>query len=482
VKRGYLVTSAWDGRAQALQRALALFAILAVVASLLIVNAANPPSVLGAPGDNTTTFSVVLSGSATAGSSVNVTVTAKDSRGRTVNSYPGGAQLSGLADSPSGASATYVQPTVWQNGSASASVTPVKSQTGAVLTATDTINGVTVSGNSAPFSVAPAGVDVLAFANAANSFNGQPVDAEFDTPIASSLGNTFVPVKVIALDQFGNRKGGVSVTMSAPSQLDGTKVVTTNSSAAFGTSPHGEAAFSNISITEFGNYRLTASASGASSVQSNQFEIVADLAKCTGTSCKSTGRSAGANLQITYSSVTGAATLNNVVLTTSFIGAATSAGCNGAGASFGQLTEARVQGSGITAAEPDFQMAVIVPKATLQALGLTSRAVDTFDLCVGATRLDGGTLGWFGRETIDGPIVRLSADSDGIFWGWAATCGTAGLDADSPCISLKTKNAGQLQAELGLSNSEFRALGFKSSDLGLVLEKQFPWDARVGMR
>jgi hypothetical protein len=97
--------------------------------------------------------------------------------------------------------------TVWQNGSASASVTPVKSQTGAVLTATDTINGVPVSGNSAPFSVAPAGVDVLAFANAANSFNGQPVDAEFDTPIASSLGNTFVPVKVIALDQFRNRKG-----------------------------------------------------------------------------------------------------------------------------------------------------------------------------------------------------------------------------------------------------------------------------------
>jgi len=359
-------------------------------------------------------------------------------------------------------------------------VTPVKSQTGAVLTATDTINGVTVSGNSAPFSVAPAGVDVLAFANAANSFNGQPVDAEFDTPIASSLGNTFVPVKVIALDQFRNRKGGVSVTMSAPSQLDGTKVVATNSSAAFGTSPYGEAAFSNISITEFGNYRLTASASGVSSVQSDQFEIVADLAKCTGTACKSTGRSAGANLQITYSSVTGA-TLNNVVLTTSFIGAATSAGCNGAGASFGELTESRVQGSGVTAAEPNFQMAVIVPKATLQVLGLTSRAVDTFDLCVGATRLDGGALGWFGRETIDGPIVRLSSDGDGVFWGWAATCGTNG-DGDSPCISLKTKNAGQLQAELGLSNSEFRALGFKSSDLGLVLEKHFPWDAKVGMR
>ena len=82
------------------------------------------------------------------------------------------------------------------------------------------------------------------------------------------------------------------------------------------------------------------------------------------------------------------------------------------------------------------------------------------------------------RETLDGPIVRLSAGGqrNGIFWGWAPDLsGTAGVDADSPCISLKTKNAGQLQAELGLSNSEFRALGFKSSNLGLVLEKQFPW-------
>ncbi len=462
-------------------RLLVLLAVVPILVSLLIAGAANPRPVLGAPGDNTTSFSVEISGTPTAGSALNVTVTAKDSRGRTVNAYPGPAALSGLSISPNGDSPTYGNLAVWQNGSSSTTVTPKKSQQNAQLTASAVINGATVSG-SALFDVAPASVSALAFASAANSFNGQPVDAEFDTPIASSLGNTFVPVKVIALDQFGNRKGGVSVTMSAPSQLDGTKVVTTNSSADFGTSPHGEAAFSNISITEFGNYRLTASASGASSVQSNSFEIVADLAKCTGTSCKSTGRSAGANLQITYSSVTGAATLNNVVLTTSFIGAATSAGCNGAGASFGELTEARVQGSGISAAQPDFQMAVIVPKATLQNLGLTSRAVDTYNLCVGATRLDGGTNGWFGRETLDGPIVRLSADSNGIFWGWAATCGTAGVDADSPCISLKTKNAGQLQAELGLSNSEFRALGFKSSDLGLVLEKQFPWDAKVGMR
>jgi hypothetical protein len=480
VKRGFLMTSTWSGRGQSLQRAWVLLAILGVLVSLLTVGAANPRPVLGAPGDNTTSFSVQISGTPTAGSALNVTVTAKDSRGRTVNAYPGPAALSGLSISPNGDSPTYGNLAVWQNGSSSTTVTPKKSQKDAQLTASAVINGATVSG-SASFDVAPASVSALAFANAANSFNGQPVDAEFDTPISSSLGNTFVAVKVIALDQFGNRKGGVSVTMSAPSQLDGTKTISTNSSAAFGTSPYGEAAFSNISITEFGNYRLTASASGVSSVQSNQFEIVADLAKCTASPCSSTGRSAGANLQITYSSVTGA-TLNNVVLTTSFIGAATSAGCSGAGDSFGELTEARVQGSGVTAAQPNFQMAVIMPKATLQVLGLTSRAVDTFNLCVGAMRLDGGNEGWTGRETLGGPIVTLTNPVNGFYWGWAADCGTAGVNSVSPCVSLKTKNAGQLQAELGLSNSEFRALGFKSSDLALVLEKHYPWDSRVGMR
>jgi hypothetical protein len=229
-------------------RLLVLLAVVPILVSLLIAGAANPRPVLGAPGDNTTSFSVEISGTPTAGSALNVTVTAKDSRGRTVNAYPGPAALSGLSISPNGDSPTYGNLAVWQNGSSSTTVTPKKSQQNAQLTASAVINGATVSG-SALFDVAPASVSALAFASAANSFNGQPVDAEFDTPIASSLGNTFVPVKVIALDQFGNRKGGVSVTMSAPSQLDGTKVVTTNSSADFGTSPHSATSRSRSSAT-----------------------------------------------------------------------------------------------------------------------------------------------------------------------------------------------------------------------------------------
>lgn len=480
MKRGSILTSASGRGPTSLERALAVLAMLTVVAGMLIVGAANPPSVLGAPGSNTTTFSVVVSGSVTAGTPFTVTVSAKDSRGRTVSSYPGGASLSGLAAAPDTTPASYGTLTSWVNGVASTSVTATRSQTGAHLTATDTIDGVPVSGQSSAFSVAPASAAEIAFADTANGFNGQPVDTQSGTPITSSL-STGAPVKVLALDTFGNRVGGVGVTMSAPSQLGGTKTATTNNSASFGTSPYGEASFANLLITPFGNYRLVASAGTLTSPQSDQFEIVADLEKCTGSSCRSTGRSAGANLQITYSSVTGSG-LSGVVLTTSFIGPATSAGCDGADAAFGELTEARVQGSAVTTAQPDFQMAVIVPKTTLQVLGLTSRAVDTYNLCVGAKRLDGGTGGWTGRQTIDGPIVTLTNPVQGVYWGWAAVCGTPGLDAVSPCISLKTKNAGQLQAELGLSKNEIKALPFESSDLALVLEKHYPWDAKSGMR
>jgi len=483
-----MVTSAWGGRGQSWRQAWILLATLAVVGSLLLVGAANPPSVLGGPGSNTTNFQVAVSGPVTAGTPFSVTVTAKDSRGKTVNSYPGGAALSGLAAAPNGQAApTYGPLTTWVNGVASTTVTAVKSQTSAQLTATDTIDGVTVTG-SATFAVAPSSAASLSFADGPNTFNGQPVDTEFDTEIASSLSANFVAVKVIALDTFGNRVGGVSVTMTStpdsPSDstddLDGTKTGSTSASGSFGTSPYGEVEFSDLSITKYGRYQLTATA-GTLSATSTSFEIVADLAKCTTSPCNSTGRSVGSNLQITYSSLTGVS-LSNVALTTSFIGAASDVECASPTTAFGQLSEVRVQGTGVQDAEPDFKLAMIMPKATLQNLGLTSRAADTYNMCLGATRLDGGTGGWKGRTVIGGSVVTLTdPDNDGVFWGFVAECGNAELGDTDPCVSLKTKNAGQLQAELGLSKSDFKQLGFVSSDLAVVIRKPFPWDGKSGL-
>ena len=459
-------------------RGLIWLSILTLVGSLLIVGATRPEPVLGAPGGNTVTFGVAISpASPTAGTAFTVTVTAKDSRGRTVNSFSGPASLSGLADAPYGQAPTYGQLLVWDGGVSTTTAVATKSQAGAKLTASAVIDGATVSGQSAAFTVLPGGATSIAFADAANAFDGQPVDTETGLPIKSSL-TASDPVKVIALDQYGNRVSGVGVTVSSSPTGAGPTTVNTASGTP-GQSPYGEASFSSLSITPYGRYVLSASA-GALSATSVSFEVVADLANCSGQQCKSTGKSAGTNLQVTYSSLSGVTTFSNVTLTTSFIGDATDAGCTGAADAFGELSEVRVQGAGVTTVQPDFQLAMIIPKATLQSFALTSRAADSFNMCLGAVRLDGGTAGWHGRATIGGPIVELGADGNGIYWGWVADCGTAGvIDGEDPCVSLKTKNAGQLQAELGMTKNEFKALGFASSDLALVIEKPYPWDGKT---
>jgi hypothetical protein len=478
---------AWSDRARPIQRAWVLLATLAVVSSLLIAGAANPSEVLGAPGGNTTQFSVVVSGPVTAGVPFAVTVTAKDSRGRTVNSYAGGATLTGSAldDAPGGAPATPGTLDVWDNGSSSTMLTARKSQAAATITASDVVSGVVATG-TATFAVRPSSATDLAFVDGANDFDGQPVDTESKEKITSSL-TTGDPVKVIALDTFGNRVGGVSLAMtSSPDTSDpaddllGTKTGSTNNDLTkLGTTPYGEAAFDSLSITKYGRYQLIATA-GSLTATSGTFEIVADLVKC-GATCKSTGRSAGANLQITYSSLSGT-TFSNVVLTTSFLGAASNVECANPTQAFGELSEVRVQGTGVTSSAPSFKLAMIIPKTTLQALNLTSRAADTYNMCLGATRLDGETGGWMGRQTIGGPLVPLTdPDNDGVYWGFVADCGTAGLDADSPCVSLKTKNAGQVQAELGMNKNEFKELGFASSDLAVIINKPFPWDGKSGL-
>jgi hypothetical protein len=479
-----LLASAADGRAQTLQRAAAVLAMAVVVASLLMISAANPSSVLGAPGSNVDRFTVVVSGSPTAGTAFDVRVTAVDTRGRAVPSYAGGATLGGLAPSPSGATPTYGALAAWDQGVSTTTVTAVNSQTGASLTALDAVIG--KSGGSNPFSVAPSSATAIAFVDGANGFDGQPVDTESKEKITSSL-TTGDPVKVIALDTFGNRVGGVSVAMSsspdtsdpADNLLGTTPVSTNNDLTKLGTGPYGEAAFADLSITKYGRYQLIATA-GSLTATSATFEIVADLVKC-GATCKSTGRSAGANLQITYSSLSGT-TFSNVVLTTSFIGAASNVGCANPTQAFGELSEVRVQGTGVTSSAPSFKLAMIIPKTTLQALNLTSRAADTYNMCLGATRLDTEVGGWKGRTVVGGGIdILTDPDGDGVYWGFVAECGNAALRPTDPCVSLKTKNAGQVQAELGMSKNDFKELGFASSDLAVIINKPFPWDGKSGL-
>ena len=457
-------------------RILAVAGAIVILVSLLGMSAGRPATVLAAATD-LVKFQFGPIATQTAGGAFQVSITALDRRDRPVKDHTGGT-LTGLAASPDGTPAT-VGSLSWVDGVTNVSLTPVKSQTNVKLTLTFGA----VASDSTAFNVQPAAAEALAFADAANDFNGQPVDAKFDTPLKSSLAASPPPVKVIALDTYGNRVGGVPVNVAAiPDDTAVTSdaaAATTSSTVPFGAATYGEASFTNLVIRTLGTYTLAATATGLTGDTSDAFEIVADLAKCDGADCKNTGKSVGANQQITHSSIKTTGDFDNeVVLTTTFLGDESEGQCLGSGTGFGQLTEVRVQGDGVGDTRPAFVIAMIIPKATLQALDLTSRAVDTYDVCLGAVRLEEGG-GWTGKVTEDDPTT----DTDllgGAYWGWVADCGM--VAAGNPCVSLKTKNAGQLQAALGLNKSEFKELGFQSSDLAIVIQKPWPWDGKMGLK
>jgi hypothetical protein len=461
-----------------------LFAILAasiLVSGMLMLGASRAPVVLGSA-VALASFSFDTIGTQTAGQAFTITVTALDRRGRVVRTHSGG-ELSGLAASPSGAAPTYGALT-WVDGVGTASVTATRSQAGASLW----IDFGDINGTSNTFPVLPGVAAALHFADPRNGFNGQPVDTKFDAKISSSLA-VQAPVKVLATDALGNRVSGVSVTVSASSgTLTGTLTKTTAGGTP-GLATYGEASFSDLNIPEFGSYTLMAAATPLS-VQSRSFEIVADLARCDGAECTNTGRFQSSTVaQVTYGVVnTGADFDKEVVLTTQFLDAAVVSQCVDDDAVFGQATEVRVQdvfanGSGVSATEPAFTVAIIFPKSTLQNLGLASRNADSFNICLGATYLGEPQdfAPWQATATsTDTTLVDAVVGSDGAYWGWVPNCGT--VPADNPCVALKTKNANQLQAALGLSKREFTLLGFQSSDLALVVSKPWPWDGKFGAK
>lgn len=468
------------------RRLLAVFGAIVILAGLLISGAGRPADVFGAggPANALDHFTVAAPSSATAGIAFTVTVTAYDRRDRVITDYVGPGTLSGLAASPNGATPAYGA-TTWLDGVGRSQVTAKKSQAGAIVWFTDTAT--LIGGSSGTISVLPSSATQI-------SFSGQPVDTKFNNPITSSLA-TGAAVKVLALDAYGNRVDGVSVTIDdddAGVALAGIKTVST-AGGTLGVAPFGEASFSTLSLPDLGTYALVAAAGllGATSVD---FEVVADLAKCDGSSCKNTGDYVSSTVpQRTYGTISPNRSLfaNDVVLTTQFVAKGASRCANDDAIVFGQTTEVRVQdttagGPGVTATEPGFQVSLLYPYQTLQALNITSRGVPSFEVCLGATLIDPGYTGgpWQAKNLTTGVLENAQEDPDasGVFWGWVPDCAAVVSLLGNPCIELRTKSASQLQSQLGLTRAQFRSFGYKSGDLALVVRKPWPWDGKFTAR
>lgn|GEM_PF-2630639 len=455
---------------RSVRRLAVLGTALVLVFGLLAAGAARPGGVDATFGLYVSKFKISTISSQTAGVAFNVTVEAQDVWGFRVRSYNGAnAKLSGLGTSPNGTAPSGMGvATTWSSGIGVFPVTAVLATSSTSITATDAVRNITKISNN--FAVARGALRL--------SFDAQPLDAKVSTAIKSSLSGD--PVKVRAADLFGNVGAGVGVTITAATD-PGNVATTIAGGGATNTAADGLASFAGLTIGQIGAYVLKADSSGLTQVTSGDFEVVADLAVCDEFSCTNKASTTGAvPKQTTFSTINTDVDMNNqVVLTTQFLQRITGQ-CAGDAGTFGQTTEVRVGGSGVTSTSPDFKVALIFPKTTLQVLGLSARNADSFNVCLGATRLEVGG-GYLAKSTADGSAqVQTVADGNGVHWGWLADC--SAVPAGNPCITLRTKNAGSLKAELGMTTGQFNALGFKSSDLAIVVGKPWPWDGKFTAR
>ena len=459
-------------------------------------------------------FSVDNPGNQVAGASFSVDATAYDFWNNVKTDYDGtqAAAVTGdLATSPACASCgnggkafdpgTFGS---WTDGEATASgVTAYAAELGTTITVSDG----TPSGTSTGFDVSAATVAHVDFEDATTivPFNGQPITTKKGTPIYSVCvpsgssttpcnSGTSTPVQALARDDYGNPVD-VALTLTAPTSPGGGLTGTTSGS----TGPDGQLAFSGLTVTPAtatGSVQLLVTV-GVTSItaSSNTIQLVDDLEACIGSTCDNLASNSNGNSQSAFAKINGTGpasgggptpetvgVLDGVTLVTQF--QTSSPNCSGLTTQIGKTTDVHIEAAG-GAPTIDYQVALVIPKATLQASGVASRNIAAFNVCFGATYLGSGAATPWKAKTSPTNATLIDAvgpDGGGLYWGWLPDCSAKKnpptLTPDNPCISLRTKNADQLRAALGMTKAQFAFVGFSSGDLALVYRTKTPWDAK----
>ena len=364
-----------------------------------------------------------------------VQATAYDVYGNLKTNYAGGATVNGTLSSSAIAPAgdvtapSYGTFGTWVNGSASASVTAKKAETGRSVTVSDGAP----TGTSNIFDVQPGTL--------LPSFSAEPGDAQVSSTIYSNV-LTQAPVTVSVTDAYGNAApGGTTVSMVGPSGLHGTlSKGTTGSVATFG----------DLSIGAIGTYQLTAQV-GSITATSTSFQVVTQLKICTGvTQCQASASNSAQSSDITITSASGTS-FQSVVLSTTFLTDPNK--CGGFTPISGTVgTSAEVSGSSgnVMTSQPSFSITYTVLKSTLKAAHLENLGASQFTVCLGAKRFVAGApwIDRFGnRATLD--------PATGFYWGLVPT-GSGSLPPANPYIASQHKDG--------------------AGNLIIVLVKPYPWD------
>jgi hypothetical protein len=363
--------------------------------------------------------------------------------------------------------------------------------------------GGSVQNTSNGFTVNPVAADKLFFDYPSFSFDGQPIDTEITDKVyhvcspaavlaADPCLGTSDPVKVLAIDVYGNKAASTNVSV---------KVNNTGASYT-GTTASGIASIltptAPVAPGTAGPFSLTASASGTTGRTSKIVQAVNDLEACgiNPTFCDNLAANQDSKKQSAFGKIVKTDqvfTSNPVTFQTQFIAFDNGKCGDPLAKTVGQTTEMKITGTGVTATSPNFSMVLLYPKDTIKSVGYTSRGPDAYNVCLGATYLGTGTATpWQAKTSLTNGTLKNAAQDGNVYWGYVPECSaiqasnlSADLKAQNPCISLRTKQAATLKAAVVpsiMTQSDFNTLGMKDADVAIVISKPWPWDGKLGLK
>jgi len=476
-------------------------------------------------------FVVNAVGAQVAGTAFSVTATAKDHWGNVKSDYNGPATVSGTLSAALGTTngagddfapsyASFGNGS-WASARTQAGTTAFTAEGGRTVTVsvteaqTPTYSGVSASGTSSTFAVGAASPNSIIFKAASNDlafpFDGSPANTKVGTPIYSKCAppvsgpnpcattggtapNKSTGLRTLVRDLYGNPIGASQIRISRPTVASmGTATTAANGIAEFA---------DNLTISPVNDYVLTATVVSAATVAASApVSIVNEVFACDGSSCVNNGSNANSPnnppLQKTAGKITTVSDFydpgnTNVLLSTQFTpGSDTFQAECGSAVTIGQSSDLKVTGQNVGGTAPSTVMVMVLPKDTLKKLGITSRGVDSFNICLGALKIADGPDHWNAKnpDPRQTTLVQsdLGTDTESRQWGLVADCGTAGLVASDPCIGVRSKQAATIRAYLaspaiGWTTAQINALGLQDSDMVTVIKKGSPWDGKTGYK
>jgi len=467
------------------RRARRRFAATIAGAGLLLATLLVPAGAALAAGGNLDHFTVAIGGTPTAGVNLALTLTAKDGSDRTVRNYDGAKCLtfSGPPDSPNGTPPSYpaqgacaagLKSVAFANGIASPAVKAFRAGSNS-LTATDP--AIPFSGSSATFTVKAGPASTL-------TLTAAPIDTKVGTPIYSACVPDPTNVKPCASTTQTPASSAVAVSqVDAWGNISSDKV--TIGSVQVSPDASGIASFGDaLTISQVGPATVRASTSATTFVDATPIQIVYDLKACDAGSCKNSVDNGQKNVQRAVNTITTGGDFytgtTNVILTTSFFDTTPFQGECGVSTFIGMGTEAKLEGTGVGSTAPTTTMLLLIPKKSLLAFGVSARSAASFQVCLGADRLDGGTDPWIAKNAAG---VLVPAVLDGTtYWGNAADCSAFTAGSSNPCAALNTKNVGDVQAYFTSIGDTATAASIPSlmgnSDLAVIVRQSYPWDQK----